>query len=246
MLEQVQRPQVAAADTQGTAGRFVEQVHRTRELPGRQQERIVGGHVLTGHDSMLSLSDSRTNGEVMRWTESIIGDRPPQQVAAFIADENELMPWSAWPEATGYTCSVDGDGTSVGSCIVFRDKKGIEQGRQRLISVASDRIEYRLTNRGPSAARLHWRMARIACASTAHQPARTCGRSGQIASSFSQHLRLARRRLTDSARQPGSRSRPEDWGHRRSSPARQALEYLARGSTRRVRIHWHPEDFRCE
>ena len=55
----------------------------------------------------------------MRWTESIIVDRPISQVAAAIADENELMRWSAWPEATGYTCSVDGDGTSIGSCIVF-------------------------------------------------------------------------------------------------------------------------------
>ena len=85
----------------------------------------------------------------MRWTESIIVDRPIGQVAACIADENELMQWSAWPQATGYTCSVDGDGTSVGSCIVFRDKKGVEQGRQRLNLATADRIEYRLSNRGP-------------------------------------------------------------------------------------------------
>jgi Polyketide cyclase / dehydrase and lipid transport len=85
----------------------------------------------------------------MRWTESIIVDRPISQVAAAIADENELMRWSAWPEATGYTCSVDGDGTSIGSCIVFRDRNGVEQGRQRLNAVTAHRIEYRLTNRGP-------------------------------------------------------------------------------------------------
>jgi hypothetical protein len=33
----------------------------------------------------------------MHWTESIIVDRPTRQVAASIADENELVRWSAWP-----------------------------------------------------------------------------------------------------------------------------------------------------
>jgi hypothetical protein len=32
---------------------------------------------------------------------------------------------------------------------VFRDKHGVEQGRQRRGLVAADRIEYRLSNRGP-------------------------------------------------------------------------------------------------
>jgi hypothetical protein len=85
----------------------------------------------------------------MRWTESIVVERPITQVAASIADENELMRWSAWPQATGYTCSVDGDGTTIGSCIVFRDRQGVEQGRQRLSQSTAERIEYRLTNRGP-------------------------------------------------------------------------------------------------
>lgn len=85
----------------------------------------------------------------MEWTESIVVDRPLTQVHAAIADEQELMRWSAWPEATGYTCTVDGDGHSRGSTIVFRDKRGVEQGRQQLSRVEPDRVEYRLHNRGP-------------------------------------------------------------------------------------------------
>ncbi len=85
----------------------------------------------------------------MEWSESIDVDRPIAQVQAAIADEHELMAWSAWPAATGYSCAVDGDGRSVGSAIVFRSPDGVEQGRQRLTRVAPDRVEYRLRNRGP-------------------------------------------------------------------------------------------------
>ncbi|MBN9099777.1 MAG: SRPBCC family protein [Pseudonocardia sp.] len=85
----------------------------------------------------------------MEWTESIVIDRPLAQVQAAIADEHQLMAWSAWPEATGYSCAVDGDGRSVGSAIVFRDRTGVEQGRQRLTRIEPDRVEYRLRNRGP-------------------------------------------------------------------------------------------------
>lgn len=85
----------------------------------------------------------------MQWTESIVVDRPLDQVRAAVADENELMLWSAWPRATGYTCAVEGDGTSIGSEIVFTDRKGREQGRQRLTRVLPGRVEYRLRNRGP-------------------------------------------------------------------------------------------------
>ena len=68
----------------------------------------------------------------MKWTESVVVDRSSPVVLAAIANEHELMQWSAWPEATGYTCGVDGDGVSLGSSIVFTDAKGREQVRQRL------------------------------------------------------------------------------------------------------------------
>jgi hypothetical protein len=79
----------------------------------------------------------------------VVIDRPRPEVLAAIADEHQLMQWSAWPRATGYSCAVDGDGVSPGSAIVFTDARGREQGRQVLVSVASDRVEYRLRNRGP-------------------------------------------------------------------------------------------------
>ena len=85
----------------------------------------------------------------MEWTESIIVERPVPQVQEAIADEHQLMAWSAWPEATGYSCAVDGDGRSLGSAIVFRDSSGTERGRQRLTKVEAGRVEYRLRNDGP-------------------------------------------------------------------------------------------------
>lgn len=85
----------------------------------------------------------------VEWTESIVVERPVAQVLAAVADEHELMAWSAWPAATGFRCAVEGDGRSVGSAIVFTDGAGVEQGRQRLARVTPDRVEYRLRNRGP-------------------------------------------------------------------------------------------------
>jgi Polyketide cyclase / dehydrase and lipid transport len=104
-----------------------------------------------GHASIVASFTHRSEpeGPVVEWTESIVVDRPLPQVRAAIADENELMAWSAWPRATGYSCVVEGDGRSLGSAIVFRDSSGSEQGRQRLSLVAADRVEYRLRNRGP-------------------------------------------------------------------------------------------------
>ena len=78
----------------------------------------------------------------MEWSESIVVDRPLTRVQAAIVDEHRLLAWSAWPEATGYTCAVEGDGRSIGSAIVFRDRAGVEQGRQLLTRIEEDRIEY--------------------------------------------------------------------------------------------------------
>lgn len=85
----------------------------------------------------------------MQWSESVIVDRPLAEVHPAVADQHQLMRWSAWPEATGFTCAVDGDGTSVGSAIVFRDRRGREQGRQVVEEVSPTLVRNRLRNRGP-------------------------------------------------------------------------------------------------
>ncbi|KGI66776.1 SRPBCC family protein [Mycolicibacterium rufum] len=85
----------------------------------------------------------------MQWTESVTIDRPLARVRQAIADENELLQWSAWPEATGYTCRIDGDGRSIGSAIVFTDTKGTTQGRQILHALDNRSVDYRMRNRGP-------------------------------------------------------------------------------------------------
>lgn len=85
----------------------------------------------------------------MQWSESIAIRRPLPEVKQAIVEAEELLAWSAWPEATGYTCRIEGDGRSVGSQIVFTDPRGIIQGRQVLDSVGDDVVAFQLHNRGP-------------------------------------------------------------------------------------------------
>jgi len=59
------------------------------------------------------------------------------------------MRWSAWPKATGYACSVDGDGTSVGFGIVFTSPTGETMGRQTIVFTDGGVVRDRLANRGP-------------------------------------------------------------------------------------------------
>lgn len=92
---------------------------------------------------------------MMSWTLAIDIDAAASEVREAIADENVVMEWSAWPEATGLSCAVEsGDGTTVGSEIVFRNPAGAEQGRQRLTAVDASHVEYRLDNRGPFGRRM--------------------------------------------------------------------------------------------
>jgi uncharacterized protein YndB with AHSA1/START domain len=88
----------------------------------------------------------------MRWRESIDVADAPEKVFEAIRDQNILMEWSAWPEATGYTCAVEGDGRSVGSEIVFRSRDGVEQGRQRITAVEAATVRNKMRNRGPRGA----------------------------------------------------------------------------------------------
>lgn len=85
----------------------------------------------------------------MRWTETIVIVASPERVFEALLDQHHVMGWSAWPEATGFECGVEGDGRSPGSEIVFRDKKGVVQGRQRIVDVDGLQVTNRLENRGP-------------------------------------------------------------------------------------------------
>lgn len=85
----------------------------------------------------------------MEWSESIRIDAPVDRVRAAVLEGEQLLQWSAWPEATGYTCRIEGDGRSIGSAIVFSDDKGVEQGRQVLTAADDHEVAFRLRNRGP-------------------------------------------------------------------------------------------------
>ncbi len=85
----------------------------------------------------------------MKWTETIDIDAAADEVFDAMLDQDRVMAWSAWPEATGFTCSVEGDGRSPGSEIIFRDKKGTIQGRQRITTIEGRRVQNQLQNRGP-------------------------------------------------------------------------------------------------
>ncbi|OAN32492.1 SRPBCC family protein [Mycolicibacterium iranicum] len=91
----------------------------------------------------------------MKWSERITISRPLPEVKQAIVDAEELLAWSAWPEATGYSCRIDGDGRSVGSQIVFTDPHGVVQGRQVLETVRDDVVDFRLHNRGPGGREMH-------------------------------------------------------------------------------------------
>lgn len=86
---------------------------------------------------------------MMKWTESIEVAAPADRVADALLDQRHVMGWSAWPEATGFVCGVEGDGRSPGSQIVFRDAGGTVQGRQRIVDVEGLRVSNRMDNRGP-------------------------------------------------------------------------------------------------
>lgn len=92
----------------------------------------------------------------MRWIESIIIDAPVAHVYQAVADENEVLRWSAWPASTGFTCAIAGDGTTVGSEIRYTDpRRDRAMGAQRLVAAEPPtRVSYQLDNRGPFGRRL--------------------------------------------------------------------------------------------
>ena len=85
---------------------------------------------------------------MISWSEFIDIDRPIDQVYPALRDQHILMQWSVWPQATGYTYVVDGDGTSAGSSVIFSAPSGEEAGRQTITAVTATSIHSRLRYRG--------------------------------------------------------------------------------------------------
>ena len=86
---------------------------------------------------------------MISWSDHIDVARSFDDAWQAVADQHHVMRWSAWPKATGYACSVDGDGTSVGSDIVFTSPTGETMGRQTIVSIDGGVVRNRLANRGP-------------------------------------------------------------------------------------------------
>jgi hypothetical protein len=85
----------------------------------------------------------------MQWTESILVDRPDTQVFMAISDLHEVCNWSAWVVLAGGNCSVVGDGTSFGSQLILRDKRGVERGHLRLVAARLGCVEFQVLSGAP-------------------------------------------------------------------------------------------------
>ncbi|MEM6432307.1 MAG: SRPBCC domain-containing protein [Cyanobacteria bacterium P01_D01_bin.115] len=86
---------------------------------------------------------------VVRYSERIIVDAPIEQVYDNIRLQEDLMQWSAWPEATGSTCSLENIDGTVGARTVFfsQDKRF---GHQEIIDLEPhNKVSMTLVNDGP-------------------------------------------------------------------------------------------------
>ena len=86
---------------------------------------------------------------VVHYSEKIVIAAPVKQVYDNIRSQSDLMKWSAWPEATGSTCSVENQDGSVGARTVFFNK-GKRFGHQEIIALETNKkVSMTLVNSGP-------------------------------------------------------------------------------------------------
>ncbi|MEL6402511.1 MAG: SRPBCC family protein [Cyanobacteria bacterium J06626_4] len=86
---------------------------------------------------------------VVRYSEKIIVNAPVEQVYDNIRWQERLMQWSAWPEATGSTCSVENTDGSIGARTVFFNE-GKRFGHQEIIDLTpNQKVSLTLVNSGP-------------------------------------------------------------------------------------------------
>lgn len=85
----------------------------------------------------------------VQYVEQINVDASRERVYDAIRQQAQLMQWSAWPEATGSTCSVEGDDGEVGAKTVFFNK-GKRFGHQEIIALeVNQRVSMTLVDSGP-------------------------------------------------------------------------------------------------
>ena len=85
----------------------------------------------------------------VRYSEKIIVNAPIDQVYDNIRFQERLMLWSAWPEATGSTCSLENADGRVGARTVFFNK-GQRFGHQEIIRLdPNSKVSMTLVNSGP-------------------------------------------------------------------------------------------------
>jgi uncharacterized protein YndB with AHSA1/START domain len=86
---------------------------------------------------------------VVRYSENIVIDVPIGQVYDNIRLQERLMQWSAWPEATGSTCSLENTDGEVGARTVFFNQ-GKRFGHQEIIDLKpNQKVSMTLVNSGP-------------------------------------------------------------------------------------------------
>jgi uncharacterized protein YndB with AHSA1/START domain len=85
---------------------------------------------------------------VVRYSEKIVVNAPIEQVYDNIRLQERLMRWSAWPEATGSTCSLENTDGNVGARTVFFNK-GKRFGHQEIIDLKpNQKVSLTLVNSG--------------------------------------------------------------------------------------------------
>ena len=86
---------------------------------------------------------------VIHYSEKIVIAAPVEQVYDNIRCQADLMKWSAWPEATGSTCSLENPDGSVGARTVFFNK-GKRFGHQEIIALEPNKkVSLTLVDSGP-------------------------------------------------------------------------------------------------
>lgn len=86
---------------------------------------------------------------VVQYSEKIVVNAPVEQVYDNIRWQERLMQWSAWPEATGSTCSVENTDGSVGARTVFFNEEK-RFGHQEIIDLTpNQKVSLTLVNSGP-------------------------------------------------------------------------------------------------